>query len=262
MDVSKAILNEVSRGHTCGPFSSPPFVPFHCSPLGAVPKKDGSSRIILDLSSPSGFFINDGIPPEFFSVKYSSFDDAAAVVQDMGVGCFMAKIDIKHAFRLCPVHPSEWYLLGYKWLGSFYFDVCLPFGSRSSPFIFNTFADSLAWILVHKYGVTGLAHYLDDFFICAPTFSACSRKVDVVLMVFKFLGVPIAEDKLVGPSQVITFLDIEIDTIRSCIQLPSTISTWICRCKSRKIELLSLIGSLSFACKVVKPGRTFFTPFD
>ena len=62
----------------------------------------------------------------------------------------MAKIDIKHAFRLCPVHPDDWPLLGFKWLGNYFFDVCLPFGSRSSPFIFNTFADALAWILIHN----------------------------------------------------------------------------------------------------------------
>lgn len=63
--VSKAIFRELSRGHTMGPFTSPPFSKFHCSLLGAVPKKDGSQRIILDLSSPSGSSVNDGIPSEF-----------------------------------------------------------------------------------------------------------------------------------------------------------------------------------------------------
>ena len=48
--VTLAISKEVSRGHTSGPFSEPPVEPFHCSPLGAVPKKDGTFRIILDLS--------------------------------------------------------------------------------------------------------------------------------------------------------------------------------------------------------------------
>ena len=162
--VSKAILKELNRGHSVGPFSSPPFQNFHCSPLGAVPKKDGSTRIILDLSSPSGSSVNEGIPSEFFSVKYSSFDDAVSMVREVGRGCFMAKIDIKHAFRIVPVHPNDWPLLGYKWLGRYFFDVRLPFASRSSPFIFNAFADSLAWILIHKFGITSLMHYLDDFF--------------------------------------------------------------------------------------------------
>lgn len=179
--VSSAIYKELLRDHTAGPFSSPPFDSFHCSPLGAVPKKDGSTRIILDLSSPVGSSVNDGIPPEFFSVRYSSFDSAVDIVRDIGSGCFMAKIDIKHAFRICPVHPSDWPLLGYKWLGRYYCDVRLPFGSRSSPFIFNTFADALCWILIHKFGLSGLVHYLDDFFVCASSFVECQRKVDVIV---------------------------------------------------------------------------------
>ena len=74
--VTKAILKELERGHTSGPFLSPPFDGFHCSPLGAVAKKDGSHRIIFDLSSPLGSSINEGISSTQYSVKYSSFDDA------------------------------------------------------------------------------------------------------------------------------------------------------------------------------------------
>ena len=47
ISVSAAILKEVSRGHTAaGPFPVSPFPMSHCSPLGAVPKKDGTHRII------------------------------------------------------------------------------------------------------------------------------------------------------------------------------------------------------------------------
>ena len=230
--VSSAIFKELSRGHTVGPFSFPPFQSFHCSP-----KKDGTIRIILDLSSPQGTSVNEGIPSELFSVKYSSFDDAVSIVRDIGIGCFMAKIDIKHAFRLCPVHRSDWPLLGYKWLGKYFFDIRLPFGSRSSPFIFNTFADALNWILVHKFSLTCIIHYLDDFFICASTFSECQQKVSTVLNVFRSLGVPIALDKLEGPSQRLVILGIEIDSLNSCIRLPedkltslsASVVTWVHR---------------------------------
>ena len=108
----------------------------------------------------------------------------------------MAKIDVKHAFRLCPVHPDDWPHLGYKWLGKYFCDIRLPFGLRSSPFIFNTFADALTWILVHKFHISALVHYLDDFFVCAPTRELCQAKVDTILWVFRFLGVPVADDKL------------------------------------------------------------------
>ena len=48
--VATAILKELNRGHTMGPFERPPFAPWHLSPIGEVPKPDGSIRLILDLS--------------------------------------------------------------------------------------------------------------------------------------------------------------------------------------------------------------------
>ena len=52
--ITEAIKKELLRGHTAGPFLSPLFKDLHCSSLGAVPKKDGSYRLIMDLSSPPG----------------------------------------------------------------------------------------------------------------------------------------------------------------------------------------------------------------
>ena len=65
--VTSAINKELSRKHTSGPFRDPPFSCLHCSPLGAVPKKDGTHRIILDLSSPKNCSINAGIDHNEFS---------------------------------------------------------------------------------------------------------------------------------------------------------------------------------------------------
>ena len=53
-----------------------------------------------------------------------------------------AIIDIKDG-RLCPVQPEDYQLLGMFWQGQYYIDTRLPFGGRSSPFIFNNFADAL-----------------------------------------------------------------------------------------------------------------------
>ena len=59
----------------------------------------------------------------------------------------MAKTDIESAFRLFPVHPDDWELLGMFWNGFYYFDKVLPFGLRSAPFIFNQLSDAIEWIL-------------------------------------------------------------------------------------------------------------------
>jgi len=263
--VTEAIRKELVRGHTSGPFPCQPFPQFHSSPLGAVPKKDGSHRIILDLSSPRGFSINEGISQSDHSVHYSSFDSAVSLAKFAGPGCFMAKIDIKHAFRLCPVQLEDFPLLGYTWDNKFFVDTRLPFGMRSSPFIFNTFADALAWIFINCFGVYLLIHYLDDYFMCNSSFNGCHDDMNKVQTACQELGVPLAPDKIMGPAKSLIYLGIEIDSVRQTIRLPeekynellATLATWVSRKKCTERQLLSLIGSLSFACKVVKPGRIF-----
>lgn len=44
----------------------------------------------------------------------------------------MAKTDIKDAFRIIPVNPADYHLLGFSWDNEFYFDKCLPMGASSS----------------------------------------------------------------------------------------------------------------------------------
>ena len=72
--ISTSLLKELNRGHIARPFLSLPFKVFHLSPLGGVPRKDGTTRIILDLSSPVGVgsSVNNGISREAFSVKYAT----------------------------------------------------------------------------------------------------------------------------------------------------------------------------------------------
>ena len=74
----------------------------------------------------------------------------------------MAKLDIRQAYRIVPVHPEDRYLLGVQWQGEVLLDKVLPFGLRSAPIIFTAVADALQWIMI-KHGVSSVAHYLDDY---------------------------------------------------------------------------------------------------
>ena len=125
--VSAAIAKEVEHGHTVEPFPTPPFPVFACSPLGCVPKKPDSWRLILDVSAPAGFSVNDGIPVENGAVQYVRFDQIIRMITQLGREALIAKVDLKHAFRQCPVHPDDWPLLCYKWEDQYYVDVRLPF---------------------------------------------------------------------------------------------------------------------------------------
>ena len=95
----------------------------------------------------------------------SKFDKAIEMLQKLGKGTLMDKIDIRHAFRICPLRSEDHELLGTYWEGFYFIDVQLPFGLRTAVFIFNSFADALHWILQSKHLIEHLLHYLDDFLV-------------------------------------------------------------------------------------------------
>ncbi len=160
--IDKVLGKEITMDRIAGPFDEPPFADLHCSGLGLVPKDRTDWRLIFHLSAPPGHSINDSISPEEFSLTYNTIDDATSLLHQFDPG---AKADL---FRLCPVHPLDWPLLGIRWRNQYFVDKCLPFGLRSSPYLFNLVAEALQWCLSHHYGVTASFHYLEDFFFAGP----------------------------------------------------------------------------------------------
>ena len=263
--LTEAIRKEVSRGHTAGPFPTPPFPITHISPLGAVPKPDGSIRLIMDLSQPKGESINDFISKDEFPCNYTPFDEATRLVLKTGRGCYLTKVDIKHAYRLLPVRPEDWPLLVYCWEGQYYVDLKLPFGCRSSAGIFSDFSDLICWIINNKYHLV-VIHYSDDYLLVSPSIlSLAMQQKQTLLAVFKYLNIPTAEDKVIGPATDLPFLGIIIDTLKMTIAVPkpkldatlALLPKWRGRRTATKQQLLSLIGKLHHISIVVRPGRLF-----
>ena len=177
----------------------------------------------------------------------------------------LAKIDIQSAFRLLPVHPEDRHLLTMSWKGEVYIDHCIPFGLQLAPKLFNTLADLLSWA-AQKAGVSYLIHYLDDYLTMGPPLSQiCQHNVDIFTSLCKGLGVPLATDKLEAPATSLSILGIILNTCRMEIRLPTDklsrtremIKAWLPRKKATKREILSLVGTLQHATKVVRPGKTF-----
>ena len=56
-------------------------------------------------------------------------------------------------------------------------------------------------------------HYLDDFIIYGPPGSnQCAEQFHPTLKLCERLGVPLASEKLEGPTEYLTFLGIKVDT--------------------------------------------------
>ena len=264
--IDATLQKECEAGRILGPFPTPPLPNFRTSGLGLVPKHDGGWRIIYHLSAPTTHNINDFIDPLMYSLSYCSIDDAYTIINKLGPGTLLSKIDLKDAFRLIPVRPTDWNLLGIHWQQNYYIDTCLPFGLRSAPYLFNRFSSALHWILEHNYGVQHLLHYLDDFFTAGPADSdVCEHSLNAMLMLCNILNVPIKPSKVEGPTTSLTFLGIHLNTITMEASITSErkqsllqeLSALHARNKCTKWELLSLIGKLSFSCKVLPAGRIF-----
>ena len=69
--IDSYLQNEVSFGRVAGLFPALPFPSLHISRFGVIPKNNqpGKWRLILDLSSPEGHSVNDGIPKPPFTVQ-------------------------------------------------------------------------------------------------------------------------------------------------------------------------------------------------
>jgi len=266
--VQEKVDKEIDAGRVEGPFLAPPFKNFRVSPLGIVPKKaQGEFRLIHHLSYPRGDSVNDHIDPDLCSVQYTQFDAAVQMVQRLGKGALLAKSDIKSAFRLIPVAKEDFKLLGFKWGDHYYFDKALPFGCSISCAIFEMFATFLDWVVRTNCSVGELEHYLDDFLfggkkgtahcqIMLNSFDACCNQ----------FGIPIATEKTEGPTTVIVFLGLELDSVLMQVRIPLEkiekiviqIQDMLQHKRSVSLkELQSLLGSLNFMCRAVIPGRPF-----
>ena len=221
----------------------------------------------MDLSSPEGKNVNDGIPKPPYTVQYVSVDAFIDGIMTLGRGTLMAKFDVASAYRNVAIHLDDRPLLGMKWRGQYFVDLVLPFGLCSAPFIFTAIADLVEWILVQNYNVTFLRHYLDDFLTLGPPASpVCHNNLQTCVQLCKKLGLPLHPDKLEGPATRLTILGIELDSekLQAClpadkrVRIVTLLDVWAAKrfCKRRELE--SLIGHLHHTCKVMI-GHIFAT---
>ena len=254
--ISEQLAASCLRGETAGPFPAPPFPHLRCSGVEAVPKKNGKLRMIHHLSSPHGNSVNDGIPSEPFSLHYVSIDDGINLIMSSAKPVYLSKLDVKSAFR-----P----LLGIKWQGQFYYEKVLPFGLRSSPAIFDAVASAIKWMMQHQFSIYQLLHYLDDFLFVSSGAVVANQQLSILLREFVYLGVPLAPAKVEGPVSCLTSLGITLDCIRLEARLPldnlveirSLLTDTVTRRRISQRNLEFLLGKLSFAARVIVPGRTF-----
>ena len=248
-----------------GPLTRSEFPWVHCSPFGVIPKKEADTwRLIVDLSSPKGKSVNDGIREELSSISYVTIDMVVDKVLELGEGALMAKTDVKSAFRIIPMRPTDRWLLGMEWKGNLYIDKVLPFGLKSTPKIFNAVADAIQFAGLTQ-GIQWIVHYSDDYLILGAHLEQCQQALEILQGVCQDMGIPLAPDKTHGSSTQLEFLGIGFDMQKLQLQLPErkrVALLWLVkelasRKSATKLKLQSLAGKLIYAAKVVRPRRCF-----
>ena len=85
-----------------------------------------------------------------------------------------------------------------------------------------------------------------------PASSTREENLQALERLCQHLGIPLAPNKREGPSSVLVFLGIEIDTVKGELRLPSdklqrltkALTTWLKKKSCSRKELESLIGTL------------------
>jgi Reverse transcriptase (RNA-dependent DNA polymerase) len=242
--IDKYIEKEISMGRVCEITSNLPSS-FFCSPLGLTPKKrDGNRtgwRMIFDLSCPH----------------------ALRLIAQAGPNSQLLKKDLKAAFRQVSTSPLDWHLFIFFWCGKYYTNMCLPFGLRTSPQIYNMFAEGIHWTLEHSFNWT-ISHYVDDFLGIFPTgtnLAEESTKFDRICADFGFPSEP-SKDEM---GTRVNHLGFKIDTVTMTATLSKNKRNWAIKLLSSLTNqktttastLEQLLGFLNHCCEVVPVGRPF-----
>jgi hypothetical protein len=64
----------------------------------------------------------------------------------------IGKKDIKSAFRLLPIYPGDFDLLGFKIGSNYYIDKCLPMGCSILCSTFEHFSTFIHWLVSQEHG--------------------------------------------------------------------------------------------------------------
>ena len=131
--------------------------------------------------------------------------------------------------------------------------------------LFDQFAQALQEFMWYKGATKRIVRYVDDFLIVEGSKSECARSLQVALTTSTDSGFTVQHSKVTPPAKVIEFLGIIIDSQMGelrisedrIVEVKGILAGWLDKRVGTKRSLLSLIGKLAFAARVVRTGRAF-----
>lgn len=170
-------------------------------------------RLVLDAKA-SGLN-NHIVAPKF------TLPNIETVANTLYQGDYMIKMDLASGFLQLPIHEGEQQFLGFQNPVDGRFGVVkrLPFGLRSAPFLFASFTHAIKEAAKHVLNITTEV-YIDDWLLKNRNRPTLMGEFTEFSEFLNYLGVTIQHEKTEGPSQVITYLGLQVDTCNKKIILP------------------------------------------
>ena len=178
------------------------------SSIFSRPKKDGSVRVILNLTK-----LNDFIVYQKFKM-----DTFSTVVKMVKPDCFMATIDLKLAYYLIPIDNNDKKYLRFWWNNQLMQYTALPNGLSSAPRLFTKLMKpALAKLREQGHMVSC---YIDDIYIQGDNFEDCQFSLNVTRNLLTKLGFVInIEKSMTVPNNRVKVLGFHIDSIDMTVTL-------------------------------------------
>ena len=225
------------------------------SPIFIRPKKNGEYRMILNLKKLNKFV-------EYHHFKMDTFENAIKLVTR---NCYMASIDLRHAYYSVPIAEEHQKFLCFQWEGKIYQYTCLPNGISSAPRLFTKLMKPV-YAKLRNLGYIN-AGYIDDSLLCGDSVEECSNNVKETVKLMSKLGFHIHKDKSVfKPTKQIIFLGNIIDTENMIVFLTEekklnivTECTKLLNTNTAKIrQVASVIGLIVSSFSAVEYGKLFY----
>ncbi|KAN0030092.1 hypothetical protein ACTFIV_011315 [Dictyostelium citrinum] len=166
-------------------------------------------RPVLDLKRLNTFIANQ-------SFKMEGIKNIPSMVKQ---GYYMVKLDINKAYLHVLVDPQYRDLFRFVWNGVHYRWKTMPFGLSTAPRIFTMLLRPVLRML-RELNVSVIA-YLDDLLIVGSTKEECLSNLNKTMELLLELGFKLnLEKSVLEPTQSITFLGLQIDSISMQLLVP------------------------------------------
>ncbi|KAK3280564.1 hypothetical protein CYMTET_11609 [Cymbomonas tetramitiformis] len=221
-------------------------------------------RIVHDLSRPVGLSVNDNC--EIDKRRFQSVEEAFGLLQPYS---FMAKIDLKSAYRFVGIAAPLWRFLASEFGGVLRIDTRFPFGVKAAPGLFHDITQ-LVKLMMQQRGFPGIVVYLDDFILVADSEEDCQRGFEMLLELVEYLGFEVAPEKVESPRQDLVFLGIRLQSNYSGLGIvtmsveESRVQKVALACREMAVletvrvkEVQRLVGQLMFCARVVYRAKMF-----